>query len=521
MNKKVMLAIIPLLVLVVAGIGVLGFMLLSSPSSEDLYLERITSAQKFLESGDIDQAILYYKRAIEADDQKEEPYLALARIYYDRKGDLVNALNILYQGRSKINTQGIQQLIDYYEAIQAQNSTSSIGVIIKGTGDSTHDGYINNSYAEMFSSYSYADYKSKYSVQDESRQYGVYSVVFTQIDGVFEYANTYGVESVLDPTTGEPYPEARPTSIRLNRLSDLIYGTETGVSHEKLADYGVQSLTLNEPGSEITTYYLSFVYKNCRYLIECTEAGVINNPNGYNRVIPTAADISREVTLSGSILNAADSSYVSSATLNIRKGKNVQTGSVYRTVHAVDGRYSVDLEPNQYTIEVIADGFITEFFDVTVSKDGGNAVQSFVISPELGKNQMRFVVEWTDPNYDLYIHIHGYSSDNQIVDYWEYSYSSSEEIDKNLGGFDRGYNSGKKFTSATITDSEGSYEFHVHGGADQYQPQDILNAGAVVKIYKDNNAVPVTVDVPSSFRTAGYYWVVCSVQNGNITILDR
>lgn len=521
MNKKTMLIVIPLLVLVVAGIGVLGFLLLSSPSGDDLYLERIKSAQKSLESGNVDQAILYYKSAIEVNDTEEEPYLALADIYYGRKGELVNALNILYQGRNKINSPRIQEAIDYYEAIMAHTSVSDIGGNIGDVIIDSNDGTINESYAQIFASYTYSDYKSRYSVQEDHLQYGVYTVSYTQIDGVFEYANTYGAESVLNANTGEPYPQARPTSIQLNRLGDLIIGAERGVQYEQLTKLGVQNLKLNKPSGEISTYYLSFSYKNCSYLIECSETGVINNPNGYNRIIPPVANISTEQTLSGSVLNAADSSAVSSATMNFRVGNDVRAGAVYRTANVIDGRYSVNLEPNNYTIEIVADGYITEFFNIVIKDNGGKASQSFVISPELGKNQMRFVVEWNDPNYDLYIHISGISSDNQMVEYWEYSYSSSEEIDKNLGGFDRGYNSGKKFTSATITDSEGRYEFHVHGGADQYQPSDILNAGASVKIYKDNNAVPMIVDVPSSFRTTGYYWVVCEVYKGNITILDR
>ena len=516
MNKKVLLVVIPLLVVIVAAIGVLTFILFSSPSTNDLYLEKVEAAQRYLDSGDIEQAILYYQSAIEANDMEEEPYLKLASIYYERQGNLGSALGILYQGRLKLNSLKIQEAIAYYESLLPPDASDGKPADAGAAGVKE---FISETYSDMFASYTYETYSRNYTFKDETRQFSKYTIVYAQINGEFEYSDPDFKNGIVDPNSNSPYAAARPTLIRMNHLGDVISGAEYGVKYEQLISYGVQNLTLNRPDDSMTTNYLSFLYKNCTYKVECDANGVINNPDGVLCVIPPAVKVSNKATVSGSVLNATDNTFVSGATLNFREGINAKTGSTYMQVNVTDGRYSVEVDPGDYTVEVIADGYITEFY-VFYAAAGVETLQSFVLSPKLGDNQMRFVVEWTETQYDLYIHIHGDSSNKNTVDYWEARYDSSGDVDSNLGGFEQGMRDGKRFTSATILDTAGKYEFHVHGGYDLYQPSDILSAGVTVKIYKDNNSDPIVVNVPSVFKTTGLYWVVCSVQNGEITYID-
>ena len=80
MKKKLLMILIPVAAVLLAAIGVLTYILAVTPSVDNLYLEQIRYAERMLESGDTDSAILYYKNAIAQDETREEAYLALADI---------------------------------------------------------------------------------------------------------------------------------------------------------------------------------------------------------------------------------------------------------------------------------------------------------------------------------------------------------------------------------------------------------------------------------------------------------
>lgn len=515
MSKKLMMVLIPLFAVIIAAIGVLTYLLFAEPTAEDIYLENIKAAQHYLDSGDVDQAILYYKNAINADETQEEPYIKLAMTYYERKDDIKSALDILYVGYGVNNSANIKDLIDVYieilEGRRLEEAPSEVD-------PSVRKGEVNSSMMDIFSSYTYGDYQSRYTQNSEQVSGGAYTVTYTQFDAVFEYKNEPNGLTVVDTVSGKPLEGARPTCITVNNLSQLITGVEQGVNSSDLITYGSKEVNLYEPSADIQNYYLSFYYGSCRILAECDSNGVINKVDGFNRIIPPATVASSTTsTLSGFVVNADDNTPIRNATMNFREGIGNRTGSIVKDVTATTGAYSVELESGDYTLEIVADGFITEFYDVYVPVGNAEINQSFVMSPVLKGNQMRFVVEWTNAQYDLYIHVKGNTSSGEYLQYWEYG-SSTGNVSANIGDFRTGNQDGKRFTSATITDAMGRYEFHVHGGKDQYSKQDLINADVVVKIYKDNSSDPMIVNLPSSFPLE--YWVVCSVHDGSINLID-
>lgn len=515
MNKKLMMVLIPLIAVIVAAIGVLTYLLLAEPTSEDIYLEYIKTAQHYLDSGDVDQAILYYKNAINADETQEEPYIKLAKTYYERKDDIKSALDILYVGYGVNNSPNIKDLIDVYiEILEGKRMEESPSEM----DPSVRKGEVNSAMTDIFSAYTYGDYQSHYTQSSEQASGGVYTVTYAQFDAVFEYKNDPNGLTVVDTVSGKPLKGVRPTGITVNNLSQLITGVEQGVTSSDLLTYGSKEVNLYEPSAEIQNYYLSFYYGSCKILAECDSNGVITKADGFNRIIPPETVASSTTsTLSGFVVNADDNSHIRNAKMNFREGVGNKTGSVVKEVTAATGAYTVELESGDYTLEIIADGFITEFYDVYVPAGNAEINKSFVMSPVLKGNQMRFVVEWTNAQYDLYIHVKGKTSSGENLQYWEYG-SSTGNVSANIGDFKTGNQDGKRFTSATITDAMGNYEFHVHGGKDQYSKQDLINADVVVKIYKDNSSDPMVVNIPASFPLE--YWVVCSVHDGNITLID-
>ena len=513
MNKKLMLITIPIITVILAAIGILSFMLLSSPSSDKLYLEQIQSAKRYLAEGDIDSAIMYYRSAILQDDTKEEAYMDLARLYYTGKSDLNTALAVLQEGYSKTGSVELMNAIQFYTNLLPEGETLPAG------GDvSLEKGVIQSSYLDVFASYTYKDYSSNCTMTSEHNYNNAYTVTYSQFDAEFEYRNTGADTKTLDPSSGKPLPGARPTVIRINAIGKLISGTEGGVTADDLRAGGAHDVLLNKPKGDFSTPYISFRYAGCVVSVACDDNGVIRSDSAKITVQPPAAAQTPEKSVvSGSVMNAVSNETVENAEINIRSGSNTRSGSTVASITAANGKYSIELSPGSYTAEVSADGYITEYFDLEIPDDGSEVSRTFVLSPKLEKNQMRFVVEWSNTQNDLYIHIKGRNSKNEYVEFWEYG-SKSANSDQSVSGLENGTSNGRRFTAATIIDSKGTYEFHVHGGQDQYDKQQVLSADVVVKVYKDNDSSPTILNIPSSFPLE--YWVVCSVYDGEIQVLD-
>lgn len=512
MKKKLLMILIPVAAVLLAAIGVLTYILAVTPSVENLYLEQIRYAERMLESGDTDSAILYYKNAIAQDETREEAYLALADIYYTEKNDLKMALDILFEGYGKTGSVNLQNAINRYVQLSEDGGLSDAEI-----DTDRRNGIISESALSIFSSYTYQSYSSKYTMTSEHNYTDTYTVEYSQFDAEFEYKNSSEHPHIVDPQSGKPYPNSRPTAIRVKHLTALINGVEKGITTDDLRASGAHDILVNAPGNSFKTYYVSFVYANCKCYIECDENGVISNADGSNSIVPPAAADVSKATLAGRVLNADNNRPIENVTVNIRSGKGIKSGSPVTTIEAQSGEFSVELDPGDYTVETIAKGFITDYYDCSLGEAGETVSQQFVMSPELADNQIRFVVEWTNTQYDLYIHIKGNSSSNEYIQYWEYG-SSSGNVSQNIGGFETGNRAGQRYTSATITDSRGDYEFHVHGGKNQYNKSDLYQANVVVKIYKDNDSSPTVVSLPASIPLE--YWQVCRVHDGEITMID-
>lgn len=73
MKNKLVLLTIPLVLLIICGVGAL--MIIDAAPSESMYLKQIEMAEKYLSNNDYDKAIECYKKAIDADKSEEAPYI--------------------------------------------------------------------------------------------------------------------------------------------------------------------------------------------------------------------------------------------------------------------------------------------------------------------------------------------------------------------------------------------------------------------------------------------------------------
>lgn len=495
LSKKLMFILIPVVVLLIGCAGLLIF--LPDGSAENVYVEQINTARRLAENGDYQQAIIYYKNAINQDDTREDPYIELANIYfYLNMND--EGIRILKEGIAKTNSTVMLQTLKKYENGDESDDFNKLNTV--------KEVKFNSTYANVFATYDFGKYADSCTVKKEQTVSDIYTVVYEQYDAVFEYANSLD-NKVLDPSTGRPYAYARPTSIKLNQINLLIEGTESGVSMDELKESGANNIKILPYDKDLGTYLISFELNNMQIKVACDKDGTISKSDSYSEIIPQKAEAANTVSsLNGKMVNADDNSNVKNVTLKFRAGTNAKSGEVVETVNSADGTFYVELEPGDYTMEASAKDFITEYYGILIT-DGEKLSQSFIMSPKLAANQIRFVIEWPETQYDIYLHLKGYTA---AGDWTEYGYSFGG-VSEYIGSPDEGQRDGKRFESATLFDSKGKFEFHVHG---KYNTQDVISAGTVVKIYLGNETDPVTIGVPDSFF--GPYWVVCRIEDGVI-----
>ena len=460
-TKKLILILIPVLVLM---IGLVGILFLLPSNSDSVYVAQIAQAKKLAESGDYQNAIVYFQNAINEDSSQEEPYLELAKVYFNLN-DLTNA--------------GLTEKAEF-----------------------------NEKTSDAFATYNYAKYTKDCTVKNETIVSDKYTVEYQQYNAVFEYVNSLETP-VLDPSTGKPYAYARPTSIRLNKLSDFIIGADAGVTSDQIKEIGAESISIEDNTKTLGTYVLTFEYKGMRVSVGCDKDGTVRGDSVYNNIVPKAAEPGYTKTeFSGRIYNSRDNSIVSNVLLTFRKGKNNQSGEVLTTEQAPAGVFSIELDPGEYTVEFSSEGYETQFYDLYIAEGDASFKVDIHLNPKRGKG-IRFEVEWAETQYDTFIHMKGYGADGK---WYEYNYGMDNEY---MGDGERGERNGVKYETATIFDDKGTYEFHVHG---KISKQDVINAKTVVKIYEDGSSVPTVVSVPDTF--SGSYWIVCKVKNGRITDIN-
>ena len=508
MNKKLLLIVIPLLAIIIAALGVLAFLLVDDTSGgNEVYLKQIKSARNCLNVGNTEQAIMYFKSAIQADSTQEDPYIELADVYYTRLGSIEQALDVLRQGYSATGSSRINALIVYYGNL----GTETINVEKQiADGSEERKGVLNNTYMDAFATYTFKTYNSRCTVTSEKRNNDVYTVSFAQYSAVMEYRNSNDTPNIVNSSTGTPYDNVRPTLIRLTKLSDFITGIERGVSRDDLVANGAVNVRLNHADSKISSDYLSFEYKNCTILIGCDANGVINDLNAENMVIPPAVtDLGVKYTVSGNIVNSVNNTGVNGATMNFRVGQNKQSGSIEESVSTnVSGSYSVELVPSDYTVEVVLNGFTTEFFEFTLSDSDINL--NYSISPVLQAGQIRIVLEWGEVPSDLDSHVYGVTSSNTNFHvYWsDQKYSMDGNV---IAELDVDDTSSYGPETITINDTSVDFEYKVH----RYSSfGSLASSGAIVKVYTDASSQPVVFTVPNDLNSE--WWDVFSYKNGQL-----
>lgn len=508
MSKKILLLTIPIIVILIGCLTALCF--ITDDTASEVYVKHINTAEKRLSEGDYQGAITYYQKAIEADNTQESPYICMADIYYYNMNDLRSAIKTLELGIQNANTEKLRSKLKEFELYFKQSLTDADdnkpkSDIPKGTMDIA--------LVDIFETFSFENYSGKYTVSQEQYLNGVYTVRYLNLGVLFSYDETGG-EKLIDSSTGKPYTWAMPSKIEVDDISTLIYGLSEGVGESEIKSLGADDIktafdkTLNKN-------LMTFKYKNCKFTVECDENGKILESNCYNTIVPEAsANKSGKIQVSGKIVNVEDALPISNATLVFRSGKNNRSGDAVLTIESSDGSYSADLESGDYTVEVSANGYNKEYYDLYVSNTGSPVEKDFSVSRSLGSGQIRIVLEWGESPSDLDSHLIGTTGDGTAVDvsFIHKTISNSTGIIAQLDVDDQ---SGFGPETITLSDSSGEFVYRVHRF---FGFGSLATSNATVKIYTSSSSQPMTISVPDS--VSGDWWDVFRIENGQIVDIN-
>lgn len=502
LSKKLLLVLIPAIVLLIGCLVLL--LMIPGQSTQKVYVEQIKSARKLAEAGDYQQAIVQYRELIESNDTQEEPYLELAEIYFtlNMKDE---GFELLRTGYGKTNSEKILALLeDHGGSVTVQEA-----IYYSKPADKTAAvPAVNTVYTDAFANYNYQKYADTCTVKSEKMNSGVYSVEYVQYDAVFEYADS-GNNKIIDSIKSKPYPYARPTSIKVNKLSTLITGVENGVSVEQLKNAGISNINVGSYDNTLGCNLLTGTYNGMKITLGCDKDGNVKGDDAYNRLEPQPGnEVAQKSTVNGKIIDAKTGKPVTSAQLTIHEGKNNPTGNTVFS-EKVSGQFELELVQGDYTAEVSAEGYNTEMFDMYVSDSSYNSEFTFTISPSLASDEIRFVLEWGSTPRDLDSHLIGtYNGTPLDVNFMNKVFKSNGEI---IAELDVDKTDGYGPETLTLHKSDGTFEYKVH----RYSYSGLLSqSGATVKIYTSGSSTPTVVSVPPTLE--GEWWTVCTIENGNV-----
>lgn len=512
-KNKLWIVLIPVVLIALICIGAAGVMLLQGNSAKD-YSALILQAQQATDSGDYDAAIAAYEKAIKLDNQEIRAYRGLAELHI-MMGQPEEALKIGQRYRDATGDVTLEN--KYSEEIrelmqndnQQESSVDDIKLSLVGQKENlpSEEVSLNTSLLSFLSGASYADYEKTYGTATIDYSGNGSVLTYAQAPVVCSYLATDGTVRVDD--TGKPFSNSVPTAVSLTDLSSLLVGMTGSISLDVLK--AVPELSDARLISEDRENVVEFTVNCCKVQITCDENGTIQSTDAWNEItIIAPVQETGSCALSGTVQDATTGEGVSEAKLLFRKGIDNTTGSVEQELESdYTGEYKLDLDSGDYTVEIQADGYITEYFSITVYSWFTSDEEDFTISPELEEGQIRIVLEWGAAPMDLDAHLFGTSSSGEFI-----AVNFMDMAEEGVASLDVDDMNGYGPETITINDVGGDYYFGVN---DYGSTGTMAQSGATVKIYMPGESQPTIVYVPAEVENL---WLVCEIHDNQVFVIN-
>ncbi|MCD7881715.1 MAG: carboxypeptidase regulatory-like domain-containing protein [Clostridiales bacterium] len=507
-KRKVLLAVIVALAIIFIAIAVIMalYMNNSSGSGSD-YNTLLTQGQKYMDDQEDANAVLFYQKAVDLEPEKEDGYIGLAQAYIAQNTDesMELAEAVLIEGFARTQSVSIQNMIHIYFPTDTEESGSTQEQEPVPVEEVTGTFAINTELLDLIIGNTYNDYRLSGLISSESMTDGVYTVTIDSMCLRLQFYNTSYNSHVIDPNTNKPYSTCKPNVASVTDISAL-FGLST-VTYETLSAQKLSALTLNQ--DDDYGWAVSFSYEECSIRLASSEDGTIVSGAENEIIPPQTSDTDGDYVLSGRVLSATTGNGLSGAELEI---VSVNSGETVTTTSETGGYYSVALEPGSYEVTVSYTGYLTETFDVTVNYTAVTS-ENFTISPVLGNNEIRIVLEWGDSPRDLDSYLIGTTDSGTSIRTWWQDKRATASDGTLLAELDVDDVDGYGPETTTLYDVNGSYQFVV---VDFNGTGTMSDSGATVKVYVGSNA-PVTINICSGLENG---WLVCYIDHGVATVAN-
>lgn len=511
---KILLSVLAGLLVILAAIG--AFLLVSGEMKEKNYSEAMTRAEKYLASNQYEDAVIEYKKAIFEDPGEEDAYLALADVYVEHK-EPSKAKSVLRKGWDETSSFKIKRML---EGLEGQDLVAIMdagedkqGETLDLKNASRNIGW-DTSFLQKIKEYSFQDYKEEFgSVKSvETDEEGYMEVVHAGLNAICFYRNTDTNSDIVDVSRRTPKETGMPEKIRLNTLGMIFRNFDGGVSIQRLQMFFGEKVLPKISGDR---YYVETKTKDCIIRVETDADGNIVKPDAWNEIILLNANLEKDRSghLSGVVVDAVNGEGVKNAVLTFQPAKkDIQK----KTIKAgAEGSFSVDLEPDLYTIRITADKYIEEEFEFVIKEGKNYSGEKFTISPELTRGTARIVLEWNAEPQDLDSYLRGSTDAGKDV-FVNFRRKQAKTGNDVIAELDLDDLDGYGPETTTIYDLNGVYEFQV---ADFRRTRTMKEYGATVKVYlPDKEPVTITIDPSTDVKDI---WIVCEIDHGKLNVINQ
>lgn len=229
--------------------------------------------------------------------------------------------------------------------------------------------------------------------------------------------------------------------------------------------------------------------------------------------------------IDGTITNSVNGTELSDTILTIYHNRNKTDGEIVETAVTDDfGYYEVELPIGYYTIVMKKGGYITNHFNVTVTRKGNYEWNGTMVpdgNSNIAAGDLRIVLLWGEEPSDLDSHLWGPTIDGTgkfHIFYGDKTYYEFDETgESTIPAFldlDDTSSYGPETTTVYEMNQSGTYSFYVHDFTNRAELDShaLANSGAKVEVYLGTKRIE-TYHVPAS--GVGNVWHVFDFDSDN------
>ncbi len=231
----------------------------------------------------------------------------------------------------------------------------------------------------------------------------------------------------------------------------------------------------------------------------------------------------------GIIIDGTTGNVIDNAEIKVRKNWNTYTGQycclkngdIISDTSSQNGIFSIKLPSGNYTLEIIKDGFLNGYYNVSSFKnsDENGYGDTFVLSPILPDDEYRIILTWADYPSDLDSHLTYYKDGIQQFHIY-YANRVAYYGDEKIAQLDLDDTDGFGPETVTITLNaglmeSGEFRYSVHNFSNQ---KPLSESNATIRIYH-GSLYPEILYVP--IEASERVWYAFNITDSGISVTNE